>query len=223
MPKVEVRTYTIPPTPLIPNSPHVLIHYPALLLPLLKTPSFSPTHIYDLFARNGWQTQWIARYGPTQASHYHSGAHEAMAVISGSGAKIRFGVADSADSPDEAGEPGGVLLEARLGDVFIVPAGVAHKTHEPSPPTDGMRFLEAPDRRDEVGARSFFGGVVLEGDFMMMGAYPKGDEWDFKVGGEDEGRFGEVWGVQVPGRDPVLGMSGEGLRGLWKVEDKAKL
>ncbi|KAJ4309841.1 hypothetical protein N0V94_008734, partial [Neodidymelliopsis sp. IMI 364377] len=124
--KVNVRTYNLPPTKLIPNSPHVLIHYPGLLTSLTTSPSFNPTQIFDLFAANNWQSQWIARYGPNQNAHYHSTTHECMAVISGGRAQIRFGVADS-QADREAGpglggeyrekdaegrEKGGVLLEA---------------------------------------------------------------------------------------------------------------
>lgn len=234
--KPEVRTYTLPPTNLIPNSPHVLIHYPGLLTSLVNDPTFNPTQLFDLFRSNGWQTQWIARYGPNQNAHYHSTTHECMAVISGGRAKILFGVADSQEDraqdlalrpqgdQNEAGrEHGGVLLEARVGDVFVLPAGVAHKTHFPEPRTDDMVFHQPPDKEDEEGSREFFGGIPVVGEFMMMGAYPGGAEWDSKVGGEHEGRFDEVWSVRVPERDPVLGLDEEGLRGLWGKGGVAKL
>jgi uncharacterized protein YjlB len=235
--KVKVRTYPLPPTKLIPNSPHVLIHYPGLLTSLVQEDTFSPTQIFDLFAQNGWQTQWLARYGPNQNAHYHSGAHECMAVISGGRAQILFGVADSPeDRAQDLGiggvqrdvnadgrEEGGVLLDAEVGDVFILPAGVAHKTHNPVPKTKGMRFHQPPDKEDEKGSREFFASVPIKGEFMMIGAYPKGDEWDFKKGGEDEGRFREVWRVKVPERDPVLGVDKAGLTGLWKGGDRGEL
>ena len=235
--KIEVRTYTLPPTKLIPNSPHVLIHYPRLLTSLVKDKNFSTNQIFDLFASNGWQSQWIARYGPNQNSHYHSGAHECMAVISGGNAKIRFGVADSnedreqdlglgtagRDMNDEGREEGGVLLDAAVGDVFILPAGVAHKTHDPLPKTDGIEFHQPSDGNDEEGSKKFFESIPIVGEFMMMGAYPRGADWDFAVGGEHEGRFHDVWNVEVPERDPVLGTSAEGLTTLWAEEDKARL
>lgn len=159
-----------------------------------------------------------------------------MVVIAGEGATIRFGVADkggsesSSSHPTDGGngddtdahEPGGITLTAHKGDVFIVPAGVAHKTYDPRPgPAPEFAFFQCKDEngsviREEGRARDFFAGVQTGREFMMMGAYPDGDEWDFKVGGEHEGREGEVWGVEVPGRDPVLGDDGEGLVGLWK-------
>ncbi|KAF2733015.1 hypothetical protein EJ04DRAFT_513552 [Polyplosphaeria fusca] len=221
---VQVKTYALPPTDLIPNSPHVLIHYPRLLEDLVKSPSFTPSAIYDTFARNGWYSQWIARYGPDQASHYHSAAHECMAVISGEGATIRFGVADASSDAD-GHENGGVEVQASLGDVFVLPAGVAHKTFRPRPDSIGLDFMAPEDENGKLvasptEARAYFEQVKMTGAFMMMGAYPKGYEWDFMVGGEHKGRFPEVWNVSVPEADPVLGVDPEGLRGLWSNSAK---
>lgn len=241
------KSYTLPPTPLIPNSPHPLLHYPSLLLPIVSDPKFTCTTLYDLYRSNGWTPQWVARYGATQPSHYHSTAHEVMVVIAGEGATIRFGVADqdatcpSQSSPsthekgdDEHGEndagahePGGITLTARKGDVFIVPAGVAHKTYDPRPgPPRPIAFFQCKDEdgnviREEGKARAFFAGVETGREFMMMGAYPDGDEWDFKVGGEHAGREREVWGLPIPEKDPVLGIDREGLVGLWKGGGRA--
>jgi mannose-6-phosphate isomerase-like protein (cupin superfamily) len=66
-----------------------------------------------------------------------------MVVLTGS-ARIRFGVADvhssgndDASSPenstDTVSEEGGVEVEANAGDVFILPAGTAHKTFNTLP------------------------------------------------------------------------------------------
>jgi uncharacterized protein YjlB len=161
-----------------------------------------------------------------------------MTVISGQTAKIRFGVADASNwTHDETGtrqlgdriggEDGGVEIQASIGDVFIIPAGVSHKTFAPRPETRGLAFLQPEDiergeaaKRLDKGSeerhRQFFADVRVEGDFMMMGAYPVGGTWDFKIGGEHEGREKVVWSVPVPGRDPVLGKSEEGMVGLWK-------
>jgi uncharacterized protein YjlB len=238
---VKAKTYFLPPTPLIPNSPYPLIHYPGLLGDMVQHKDFKTTQIFDKFLENAWQTQWIARYGPDIQSHYHSTTHECMAVISGGSATIRFGVADQPDWKQRGlavgergkGEEGGVEIRAQVGDVFIIPAGVSHKTFAPEPETRDLAFHQPEDieqgkaniNLDEKSMerhRSFFEGVKVEGEFMMMGAYPKGGVWDFKVGGEHEGREGEVHGVRVPERDPVLGESEVGLRGLWSgIEVKA--
>ncbi|KAF2645838.1 hypothetical protein P280DRAFT_130413 [Massarina eburnea CBS 473.64] len=223
---VEVRTYTIKPTPLMPNSPHVLIHYPGLLRSKIENPSFNPADLYDLYASNGWESQWVARYGPTQPSHYHSAAHEAMTVISGEGATLRFGVADTSDDDEEhthgkGYEDGGVEVQARKGDVFILPAGVAHKTYDPKPDAPSLAFHQCKDEngvviRDPAKARKFFEGIELGEHFQMMGSYPFENDWDFAVGGQHRGRERQVWAVPKPKRDPVLGESTEGLCGLWK-------
>ncbi|KAF1970766.1 hypothetical protein BU23DRAFT_202627 [Bimuria novae-zelandiae CBS 107.79] len=226
---VQVRTYTIPPTKLMPNSPHVLIHYPGLFLDKVSQPGFNCEELYDLYRSNGWESQWVARYGATQPSHYHSRAHEAMTVISGEGAMIRFGVADTSEDEEEhthgsGHEHGGVWVEAKKGDVFILPAGVAHKTYDPKPGPPELAFYQCKDEngkviRDEKKARKFFQDVEVGEYFQMMGSYPNGNEWDFAVGGDHKGRERQVWTVPVPEKDPVLGLDKAGLVGLWK--DKA--
>ncbi|KAK3092216.1 hypothetical protein LTR53_019624, partial [Teratosphaeriaceae sp. CCFEE 6253] len=120
----EVKAYPLPPTALIPNSPYPLLHYPGLLA---AKADCNAAKVYDLMTSNGWDFQWIYRYGPTQASHYHSTAHECMAVLSGS-ATIRFGVADTSNDMEastfgDAHEAGGVEVHAEKGDVFLIPAG----------------------------------------------------------------------------------------------------
>lgn len=232
---VKVNSYILSPTPLIPNSPLPLLHYPGLLKDLVQSPTFTTTQLLDLYAKSGWQTQWIAKYGPDIQSHYHSTTHEAMTVISGHGATIRFGVADSPSwvrgqlPPGGRGqdaEQGGLEIQARIGDVFIIPAGVAHKTFAPVPESSSLAFHQPRDIEEgrakevsdevETERRAFFQNVPVKGEFMMMGAYPYGGVWDFKIGEEGEGERKRIWSVEVPERDPVLGDSEEGLVGLWK-------
>ena len=68
--------------------------------------------VKELFESNGWTNAWVD--GIYDYHHYHSTAHEVLAVIKGTG-RIQFG------------GPSGisVLLEER--DVVIIPAGLAHK------------------------------------------------------------------------------------------------
>ncbi|KAJ4394374.1 hypothetical protein N0V93_003591 [Gnomoniopsis smithogilvyi] len=210
---VEVKKYHLPPTDLIPNSPHPVLHYIGLLDQLHITDHISEK-FHDLFHSNGWQTQWIFRYGPTQRSHYHSQAHEVMAVLSGT-ATIRFGVADT--SPDletaaAAHEEGGVEVPAKAGDIFVLPAGTAHKTFDTTP---GDFALLTPGDGHRVDAK----GVRADGGFTMMGAYPADSEpWDYAVGGErvKGEEYEKVWAVPKPERDPVLGTAEEGICGQWK-------
>ncbi|KUI65746.1 Uncharacterized protein YjlB [Cytospora mali] len=217
MVEVEVKKYILPPTPLIPNSPLPVLHYPSFL----SSPSSrNPARVHDLFSINGWQVQWIHRYGPTQRSHYHSAAHEGMAVLSGE-ATIRFGIADKPGADLEEStywkgrEDGGVEVRAKAGDVFILPAGVAHKTFD-TEPVGEPQLLTPGDGHHVAGedVTKALEGIKLSG-FTMIGAYPEGGEWDFAVGGEHEGKFEEVWSVPKPGRDPVLGLDPAGLIGLW--------
>lgn len=252
---VQVKKYQLPPTDLVPNSPHPVLHYPAFLLNTTTTssnhhhhqPTTEPAHLrlYDLFARNGWETQWIYRYGPTQPSHYHARTHEAMAVLSGT-ATIRFGAADRLDDADgddhdhvtTTNSPdgyAGVEVRAEPGDVFVLPAGTAHKTFATAGDDDsdggggggdgdggGFALLTPGDgrgiaTRDGEDARAALARVRVSG-FAMMGAYPAGGPaWDFAVGGTTPREaYGEVWAVPAPRRDPVLGEAAEGVCGQWK-------
>lgn len=221
---VEVKKYHLPPTKLIPNSPHPLLHYPGILSEKVNRAG-TAWLVHDLLGSNGWDTHWIFRYGPTQEAHYHSSTHECMAVLSGT-ATIRFGVADTdkdleASTYGDAREEGGILVEARAGDVFVLPAGLAHKTHNTKPeapfalltPGDG-HGVDASANDGDV--RKTLEKLELDG-FTMLGAYPKeGGCWDFAVGGDSEGKYEKVWAVQLPEWDPILGKADEGLCGLWK-------
>lgn len=213
----NVKKYQLPPTRLIPNSPYPLLHYPGLLA---DNDNCNAVKVYDTFASNGWEMQWIFRYGQSQASHYHSQAHECMAVLTGS-ARIRFGVADTssdleASTHGSAKEDGGVEVDAHVGDVFVIPAGVSHKTLNTTPlgdfelltPGDGHHIAAAD-------ARQALADIKLSG-FAMMGAYPHGAVWDFATGGEEGIAFERVWAVAKPGNDPVLGKDEDGLCGQWK-------
>ena len=215
---VEVKQYQLPPTPLIPNSPQPLLHYPGLLS---SESECVPSKVYDRFSENGWEVQWIFRYGSTQTSHYHSQVHECMAVLSGS-ATIRFGVADTVSDLEESThgsgkEEGGIELQARAGDVFVLPAGTAHKTFDTSP-ADEFKLLTPGDGHHVAAedVRSALANIKLSG-FTMIGAYPKnGGAWDFAKGGENDGEYQKVWTVPKPEKDPVLGKAEEGLFGLWQ-------
>lgn len=215
---VHVTKYYLPPTALVPNSPQPLLHYTGLQA--ITPEGGKATDYFDLFEKNGWEVQWIFRYGPTQRSHYHSGIHECMAILSGT-ATIRFGVADTSLDMDEntfgpAKEDGGIEIQAKAGDVFLLPAGTAHKTYMTSPEA-GFTLLTPGDahRIDSSDARAAVKNVELSG-FTMLGAYPKDSGvWDSMKGGEDVGNYEKVWSVSKPARDPVLGKSEEGLCGLW--------
>jgi uncharacterized protein YjlB len=143
-----------------------------------------------------------------------------MVVLTGH-ARIRFGVADTADNLEDnthgaAMEDGGVELDARAGDVFIIPAGVAHKTYNTQPEAEFALLTpgkgHAIDADDKCRALA---EMELSG-FTMMGAYPTGaTDWDHPVGGEHVGRYEEIWSTSKPVKDPLLAESNSGLVGLW--------
>lgn len=82
------------------------------------------------------------------------------------------------------GGPGGREFEVRAGDVVVIPAGVAH------------RRLESGD------------------GFMMVGAYPPGQDWDLLRGepGERPAADRNIAAVPLPKTDPVGGPDGPLLR-----------
>ena len=70
-----------------------------------------------LLSRNGWPAQWVGSI--FQYHHYHSTAHEALGVASGS-AQIALG------------GPRSVTVSVSEGDAVVIPAGVAHKLESAS-------------------------------------------------------------------------------------------
>ncbi|CAG9952727.1 unnamed protein product [Clonostachys rosea f. rosea IK726] len=210
-----VKQYHLFPTDHVPNSPRPLLHYKNVLAMKPGKTHCDPGEVWDMFTNNEWRVAWIFRYGQTQLSHFHSEAHECMAVLSGT-ASIRFGVADLSEDLDQntygsAWEAGGVTLEAEAGDVFVIPAGVAHKTHNCKPEAEfrlmspgNAHGIEADDPKSTLSALDLTG-------YTMMGAYNGGD-WDFVRKG---GMFEKSWAVPKPKFDPVFGDSGQGLAKTW--------
>ncbi len=100
----EPETFTFADDGAIPNS----------ALPLLVYRQAMPadaTEIERLFAAHRWPPAW--RDGVHPFHHFHSTAHEALAVARGQ-ARVLFG------------GPSGRVLELRAGDVAVLPAGVGH-------------------------------------------------------------------------------------------------
>jgi uncharacterized protein YjlB len=222
---VQIDRYFLSPTKLIPNSPYPLLHYRGFLS---ADATSIGTQFYDLLSSNGWQAQWIFRYGETQKSHYHSQAHECMVVLTGQ-ATIRFGVADTSDDMQEnthgdAKEEGGIELEAHAGDVFIIPAGVAHKTFDTKPAAPFKRLSPGDGHGVPADFRDQLDGTIELSGFTMMGSYPAdGGPWDFAVGGEGAAVYADVWSIPPPKMDPMLGNSKQGLRTLWSQRGFSKL
>lgn len=93
----------------IPNSRLPVLLYPGVL----NLPKNDPaTAVEALLHDNQWGNDW--RNGIFSYHHYHSTAHEALFVYSGS-AKVQLG-----------GE-NGLIETIGMGDVIVIPAGVGHK------------------------------------------------------------------------------------------------
>lgn len=133
--------------------------------------SLNPADIEKVFHANDWVNSW--RNGLFSFQHYHSTAHEALGVYSG-WVKAQLG------------GPEGGIVTVRVGDVVILPAGVAHKNIEQSP------------------------------DFRVVGAYPVGQIPDMKYGksGERHQVDENIASVALPAKDPVFGEEGP-LRKVW--------
>lgn len=84
------------------------------------------------------------------------------------------------------GGPQGAALDVAAGDVVVIPAGVGHCNE---------------------GA---------DADFLVVGAYPGGAEWDVRRGdpGERDEVLRNLAAVELPDTDPVGGAEGA-LRRLW--------
>ncbi len=160
---VEVVAHAIAPTPEIPNN---------LQCPLLVYPQVVPepgadlaAHFEQLFTENGWPGAW--RNGIYSFHHYHSTAHEVLGIYRGY-VTVQFG-----------GEQG-IEVKASIGDVIVVPAGIAHK---------------------RVSSRGFLG---------VVGAYPDGQTPDLCRAGEIDSATAQrrVVSVPLPEQDPVCGGRG---------------
>jgi uncharacterized protein YjlB len=108
--QARVHTHTLRDDGSIPNNPRlpILIYEGALAL----SGTDSASTVLQLLETNGWQDGWVN--GIYSYHHYHSTAHEVLAVVSGL-ATVQFG-----------GELG-IKEQLQAGDVVAIPAGVAHK------------------------------------------------------------------------------------------------
>ena len=113
--KVQIVTFHFGDDGQIPNHPTLpLIVYKAVL----RLDARDPAAIAEqLFAQHGWQGMW--RNGIFDFPHYHSNAHEVLAICRGA-ATVRFG-----------GERGQTLV-VQAGDVAFLPAGTGHQRLSPS-------------------------------------------------------------------------------------------
>lgn len=159
----DVELHTLTDTGIFPNSEA----FPLLIYRQALNPDAPDLveQVRNLFAGNHWGRPWVN--GVYDFHHYHSTAHEALAVCGGQ-AEIRFG-----------GEQG-ITETVSVGDVIIIPAGVAHKNISAS---DG---------------------------FIVVGAYPQGQDYDVCYGREGERPDADrnIADVPIPDSDPIYGPDG---------------
>jgi uncharacterized protein YjlB len=145
---------------------------------VLQIQDDAETSVKKLFAQNGWKDAWTD--GIFTYHHYHSTAHEVLAVISG-------------DCMIELGGEDGNIQKITTGDVVVLPAGVVHKN---------------------VGASA---------DFVCIGAYPDGQQYDMNYCKEEEmeDAIKNIEHVPLPSNDPVFGDKGPVIE-LWKMQSCEK-
>lgn len=97
----------------IPNSP-----LPVLIYHGLGEVAAGPASCEALFARAGWGNMW--RSGIFPFHHFHSTAHEALGIASGSAAVV-------------LGGPAGERFDVSAGDALVLPAGTGHCRVDSSP------------------------------------------------------------------------------------------
>lgn len=105
---VDCKTYHLIDDGSIPNNPSLPLLVYEQALPEDKMGSSS---CKQFLSQHGWAGAWLN--GIYDYHHYHSTAHEVLAVISGS-AEVIFG------------GPEGVILEVSASDVAVLPAGTGH-------------------------------------------------------------------------------------------------
>jgi len=147
---------------------------PLLIYPgALVLPERDPAAAFEkLFADNQWDGSW--RDGVYAFHHYHSTAHEVLGVYGGT-AEVQLG------------GPQGPVLSVAVGDVMVIPAGVAHKN---------------------LGSSA---------DFRVVGAYPLGQRPDMNRGvtGARPDADIRIARLPLPAADPVHGPAGP-LLTLWQ-------
>lgn len=151
----EARLF--PPSGGVPNNP---------ALPVLIYRTALPSNADEIERRltaNGWDCRW--RDGVFDFHHFHSTAHETLAVARGT-ARLLVG-----------GEEGAELVLA-AGDVLVLPAGTGHKRIAASPdlvivgayPPEQDYAIEKPDATSLGRAQAAIARVPLPASDPVKGA-----------------------------------------------------
>jgi uncharacterized protein YjlB len=109
---MELETWRAPAGDRIPNHPRFAV------LVYRGVPGIdSPDAARELLGRHGWGGSWVN--GVFDFHHFHSNAHETLAVVQGS-------------ATIELGGPQGDAFEVAAGDVLVLPAGTGHRRRSAS-------------------------------------------------------------------------------------------
>jgi uncharacterized protein YjlB len=110
MPEPDILRFE--PSGSVPNNPDLpILLYRAVL-------SAEASTFEALIERNGWECRW--RNGIFDFHHFHSTAHETLAVVRGNATVL-------------LGGEGGEEIDLAPGDIVILPAGTDHKRIFSSP------------------------------------------------------------------------------------------
>ncbi len=105
---IEIAAFRFDADRIVPNNPAL----PALVYKAALDPSPPVKEWQALLIANGWRRTWVYTVYPYP--HYHSNAHEVLAVSRGR-ATLRLG--------GESGQ----AVEVAAGDVVLLPAGCGHQ------------------------------------------------------------------------------------------------
>lgn len=163
---MTVETIQLEKSDSFPNS-----GLPVLIYREVLSGEISSSYFKSLFRSNGWDNSW--KNGIYDYHHYHSVTHEVIGVYKG-WVEVKFG------------GPEGQSVRLQVGDVVVIPAGVAHKQESSSE------------------------------DFGCVGAYPGGKDYDMNYGKEEELQqaMKNLKKVPFPESDPINGSTGK-LQEVW--------
>lgn len=111
----RVEALYLADTGTVPNSRLPVVVYKAAFSPQAPSSSDVDQGLTQLAWRNGWKVDWVESDAVFRYTHYHTTAHEVLAVLD-EVAAIRLG-----------GEGSKTVVHVSPGDLLGIPAGVAHR------------------------------------------------------------------------------------------------
>lgn len=156
--RARVETLELMPNGRVPNSA-----LPVVLIRGAFDGSVEDVQVHELYGSNGWQRCWT--WTVYDFHHYHSTAHEALAVARGEATLM-------------LGGEGGREVTVRAGDLAVLPAGTGHRRLSASgdfaicgayPPGQEADLLR-PEKADASAVRERIAAVPLPCSDPFYGA-----------------------------------------------------